>query len=105
MKKFAETLKHNTISSLINSKPIRRDKFIFLGEEDNVRTALIAFSKNGINTIPLKGRDVAFLGFIGISNLIKFIFSYDPNVDISTLLEIKLRNIPNDYIIFLMLNT
>ena len=61
MKYFAETLKNSKISYLINSKPIKRDKFIFLGEDDSVRTALIAFIKNDINKIPLKGRDVDFL--------------------------------------------
>lgn len=96
---LAEILKNNTISNLINAKPVKMDKFIFLEVEDTVRTALVSFIKYEISSIPLKGQDVEFLGIIEISNLFKFIFSHDTTVEISTLLETKLKSLERKYIV------
>lgn len=96
---LAETLKNNTISNLINSKPVKRENFIFLEVEDTVRTALFLSIKYEISSIPLKGQEVEFLGIIKISNLIRFIFSHDSKVETSILLETKLRNLDEKYIV------
>ena len=98
MNYLAEMLKTNDVASLIKSKPVRREKLIFLEEDDNLRTALIAFSAHGISSIPLKGHEKEFLGIIKISNLVKFILSHDAEVDVSILLDFKLKNLPEGFI-------
>jgi CBS domain-containing protein len=96
---LAEILKNNTISTLINFKPFKRDNIVILDDDDNVKTALISFIKYEITAIPIKGKNDEFLGIINISNLMKFIFSHETTVEIPTLLDTKLKNITANYIV------
>lgn len=96
---LADVLKTNTIVSLINSKPSNKYNFTCLEKNDTIKTALLAFVKHEYTSMPLKKNDSEFAGIIKISNLIKYIFSQKENFDISTLLEVKLKNISDDFIV------
>ena len=119
MKELVEILKNTPVSALINAKPMKKKNFICLDERDTIRTALITFITHDIESVPIKKfkgdveergidklnecksccsdycerdqRSDEFSGIISLMNFLKFIFSSDPSIPVTELLNFQIK--------------
>jgi hypothetical protein len=99
MQKLIDLLKNTTIIALINAKPAQRKNFIFLAQNDTVRTALETFIEHRIEAIPLKnfdgnsdGEKAKFIGLLTLPNLLRFLLQNQNN----QILDVKLGSMSTE---------
>lgn len=96
MKRLADILKSIPVLALINAKPLAKKNLIFLFENDTIRTALITFTAEDIESIPIRKcstKTTEFIGTISLVNLLKFIFTANYDLPVPQLLKMELSEL------------